>query len=102
MVDEISESRNITSAIINNLADSALAMNPATSLDSLNIIDGLKYSNEMNDYLKERSKVGDKEKPRLISVSDLKRKRLQFIMLSVTSQRMGKMALRQKGWCLIL
>ena len=70
MVDEISESRNITSAIINNLADSALAMDPATSLDSLNIIDGLKYSNEMNDYLKERSKVGDKEKPRLISVSD--------------------------------
>ncbi|MDE5940835.1 MAG: signal peptide peptidase SppA, partial [Muribaculaceae bacterium] len=70
MAEEIAVSRDIPTDSLNMLADSALVLTPATDLEALKIIDGLKYGNEMNNYLKELCSITKKDQnPRLVSVS---------------------------------
>lgn len=57
---EMAASRGITLDALNQIADSMAAFTPAQRLVELKVVDGLKYIDDMEDYLK--SKVGiDKE-----------------------------------------
>ena len=61
MADEIASSRGIKVDSLNILADSMLVMTPAENLVDLKVVDGLKYTNEMSDYLKKQSLTNAKK-----------------------------------------
>lgn len=70
MADEIASSRGIKVDSLNILADSMLVMTPAENLVDLKVVDGLKYTNEMSDYLKTQSLTNAKKSIPLVSVGD--------------------------------
>lgn len=70
MVGQIAESRNISAGSINMLADSVAALTPASELLSAGIVDGLKYGNEMTDYLKELSGKSSDDDLSMVSVGE--------------------------------
>lgn len=59
MTEEIATSRGITKETINQLADSMIVFSPAEDFVEYKLVDGLKYGNEMESYLK--GKVGKEE-----------------------------------------
>jgi len=59
ITEDISKSRNISVESINQLADSMGALVPAEQLVELKVVDGLKYADEMENFLK--GKIGKSE-----------------------------------------
>ena len=69
MLEGISEERDITVEELNNLADN-LTINSAEAAFSESLVDGLKYSDEIQDILKELSGLSQDKKLRFISMSN--------------------------------
>lgn len=65
----ISEQRNINQERLNQFADSLLAKSPQLAVD-FNFIDGLKYDDEIQDILKEKTGIKADEKVRFVSLSN--------------------------------
>lgn len=70
MAGEIAKSRHIAIDSLNLLADSMLVMSPAEELVGLKVVDGLKYADEMSDYLKTQSFTDKKKSLPLVSVGE--------------------------------
>ena len=69
MVVDISNSRNLTSSVINNIADNLLARNATLALEN-NIIDGAIYVDEYENKLKFDTGVSLDEKLNKVSITD--------------------------------
>jgi len=69
MLVDISNSRNLTSSVINNIADNLLARNATLALEN-NIIDGAIYVDEYENKLKLDAGVSLDEKLNKVSITD--------------------------------
>lgn len=68
MLTQISEARNIPVDELNRIADELVIQQPENALNS-GLIDGLMYQDEVIDTLRVRSKLEDKKRIRLISMT---------------------------------
>lgn len=70
IVSSISESRGITPTEINLIADSLKTMEDATEIVNMKLVNGLKYSNEISDYLKKLTGTDEDDDLSLVNVTD--------------------------------
>jgi len=66
MLDGISKERNISISKLNEMADSVYVRNSATSLE-YNLVDGLKFEDEVFDILKSKTGYGENDNKNFIS-----------------------------------
>ncbi len=69
MLDDISKARQISKADLNKIADELAADSPQKALQ-LHLVDGLKYQDEIDQLLREKTGKDKDEKIALVSVSD--------------------------------
>lgn len=70
MSEQMAASRNITVYALNQVADSMAAFTPAEQLVEMKIVDGLKYIDEMETYLKGKVGKDEDDDLNLLGVSD--------------------------------
>lgn len=70
MTGAIAESRKLEQATLNTYADSLATVTDAANLIDMKMIDGLKYVDEMRDYLKELCNVEKDDDLNIISVGE--------------------------------
>ncbi len=70
ITEDISKSRGISPESLNQFADSMGALIPAEQLADLKIVDGLKYANEMEKYLKGKTGKSDDDDLNLIAIDN--------------------------------
>lgn len=70
VTEAIAESRSISVDSLNVLTDSLMTFADAKTLVDLKLIDGLKYTDEISDYLKEKTGRSHDDKLRLVGISD--------------------------------
>jgi len=75
MTDAISKSRGIDKATLNTYADSLATFTDTQNLIDMKMVDGLKYDNEMREYLKELCDVDEDDDLNVITVT-------QYIQMS--------------------
>lgn len=67
ILDEIAQSRKIKKSKLNKIADNLLIKDPEAALN-YNLIDGIKYEDEVWEELMELSELSGKKQPRLVSL----------------------------------
>lgn len=70
ITEEISKSRNVSVESLNHLADTLGSLLPAEQLIEQKIVDGLKYTDQMEEYLKDKTGKSVDEDLNLINVRD--------------------------------
>lgn len=70
MAGSIGKSRGITTDSLNMMADSLATMTAPERLIGMKLVDGLKYRNEVSDYLKDKTGTDHDDDLPLVSVAD--------------------------------
>lgn len=70
MCEDISESRGVTTEALNQLADSMAALMPAEQMVEHKLVDGLKYTDEIESYLKEKVGIDEDDDLNCLSVKE--------------------------------
>lgn len=71
MLKDVSESRHIKVAKLNELADSCVALRPTTDLKKAGLVDSLVYIDEVRNYLRQRVGLDDGDELNFVCVSDM-------------------------------
>ena len=67
---DISESRGISTEEINQLADNMASLMPAEDIVEHKLVDGLKYLNEIEDFLKEKTGIDKENELQTVSIRE--------------------------------
>jgi protease IV len=72
VLEGISESRNITTTRLNDIADQNMLYRPAETLLTNNLVDGLMYEDQVFDILREKAGIEKNDKIPFVSLADMK------------------------------